>query len=331
MTLRVITTSPGFGRAGNLPARLTALGWTLIRCNAENLPDHLPLADFLIAGLPPVTAATLAAAPHLRGVLKHGVGLDSIDLAACIAAGVPVTSAPGANAVAVAELALATIFALSRHLVAGHLSVTSGQWDRGIGAEVEGATLGIVGFGTIGQRLAAKAVALGMRVLASDPFPNQYAAARLGVTLLPLSDLLAQSDHVSLHVFGGPGTAGMIGAAELAQMRPTATLLNFARGEVVDLDALTNALHRNRLAGAAIDAYTQEPPDRSHPIFADPRVIFTPHSGADTIGALIRTGTMVIDDVITLAAGGQPARCANPSVFRNPAPSLTSGTSDDPL
>lgn len=312
----VVTTSPGFGRAGDLPARLAATGWTLIRCDAQSVARHLPEAEFLVAGLPRVTAETLAAAPKLRAVLKHGVGLDTIDLPACTARGVAVLNTPGANAVAVAELALTAIFALSRNVLSAHAAITTGGWDRRIGREIEGATLGIVGFGAIGRTLARKARALGMRVLATDPFPDRAFASEIGVGLVSLPELLAASDHVSLHVFGGADTAALIGAAELAQMKPTATLLNLARGEVVDLDALCEALDEDRLAGAAIDAYSVEPPDRAHPIFRQPKVLFSPHSGADTEGALVRMGGMVIDDIATLLAGGHPARTVNPDAFR---------------
>lgn len=315
----IVTTSPGFGRAGNLPERLASTGWQLVRCGPDEQAAGLFGADFLIAGLPGVTAAMLAAAPRLRGVLKHGVGLDTIDLAACTARGIPVTNTPGANAVAVAELALAHMFALSRNLIAGHASVTSGGWDRRFGREVQGATLGIVGFGAIGRTLAAKAAALGVRVVASDPFADPVQAAAIGVTVLPLPDLLAQSDHVSLHVFGGPSTEGLIGAAELARMKPGATILNLSRGGVLDLDALHDALTCGTLGGAAIDAYPVEPPDRSHPIFAHPKVIFSPHSGADTEEAQIRMGHMVMDDIETLLSGGQPRRTLNPEVW-SPAP-----------
>ena len=147
----LVSTSPGFGRAGNLPDRLAAAGWHLVQCTGESLAAHLPDAEFLIAGLPAVTADTIAAAPRLRAVLKHGVGLDAIDIAACTARGIAVTNTPGANALAVAEMALAHIFALSRNLVSGHVSLTNGGWDRRIGREVAGATLGIVGFGAIGR------------------------------------------------------------------------------------------------------------------------------------------------------------------------------------
>jgi D-3-phosphoglycerate dehydrogenase / 2-oxoglutarate reductase len=312
----LVTTSPGFGRGGNLPDRLDQSGWQLIRCTGADIAAHLPRADFLVAGLPAVTAETLAAAPRLRAVLKHGVGLDTIDLGACTARGVPVMNTPGANSIAVAELALAQIFALSRNLISGHASITSGGWDRRIGREVAGATLGIVGFGTIGRLLAVKALALGMTVVATDPFADVALAKALGVPLLPLPDLLTRVDHLSLHVTGGPATAGMIGAGELAQMRPRATILNLSRGEVLDLTALHDALSCGQLSGAAIDAYTVEPPDRTHPIFANPHVIFSPHSGADTEGALIRMGQMVLDDITSLLGGGQPSRTVNPAVYK---------------
>lgn len=308
----LLTTSPGFGKAGDLPDRMEAAGWTLLRCTEADLWSHLPTVDFLIAGLPAVTAAMLDAAPRLRAVMKHGVGLDAIDVAACTARGIPVTSTPGANALAVAELALAQVFALSRQVVQSNAAIVADRWERQVGHEVEGATLGIVGFGRIGQILAAKAQALGMRVLAHDPFASPAQAA---VPLVPLSQLLAQADHVSLHVPGGASTINLIGAAELALMKPTACLLNFARGDVLDLPALDAALTQGRLRGAAIDAYRVEPPDRSEPIFANPKVIFTPHSGADTMGSFLRMGQMILDDIATLLAGGRPARTANPSAY----------------
>lgn len=243
--------------------------------------------------------------------MKHGVGTDNIDIPACTAAGLPVTNTPGANANAVAELAVGLMFALARRIPQGHQSVTSGGWDRQVGSELLGKTLGIVGLGNIGGRLATLGRALGMRVVGTDPFVTKDRADDLGVTLLPLNEVLAQADYLSLHIFGGADNAALINADTLALMKPDACLLNLARGEVVDMDALANALQNNRLGGAAIDAYTVEPPDRSHPIFHDPRVIFTPHSGADTKDAVANMGLMVIEDIRTLIAGGMPARCLN--------------------
>ncbi|PZQ48553.1 MAG: hydroxyacid dehydrogenase [Rhodovulum sulfidophilum] len=314
---RIVCTSPAFGRHGGVPDRLAATGWDLVRCrDAVELAAELPAADFLVVGLPPVTATELAAAPRLRGVLKHGVGTDNIDIAACTAAGIPVLNTPAANADAVAELAVGLMFALARAIPAGHASVASGGWDRRVGAELGGKTLGIVGLGAIGRRLALKARGLGMAVVASDLFPDHAFAAEHGIALADLDALLARADYVSLHV---AGNTTLLDAARIAAMKPGARLLNLARGEVVDLDALNAALDAGGLAGAAIDAYAQEPPDTTHPIFANPKVVFMPHSGGDTHEAIERIGLMNIADMETLLAGGRPARVLNPAVFETAA------------
>ena len=216
-----------------------------------------------------------------------------------------------------AELAIGLIFAMARAIPAGHASVTSGGWDRQVGREVCGRTLGIVGLGNIGRLLAQKALGLGMTVVAADPFPDQAFLAVHPVEMLPLERLLARADYVSLHL---AGTSRLIDAARLAGMKPGARLLNLARGESVDLDALDAALAAGHLAGAAIDAYTQEPPDRSHPIFGNPKVVFMPHSGGDTLEAIERIGLMNIEDMELLLAGGRPTRTLNPEVFAAMAP-----------
>lgn len=310
---RVVTTSPGFGRHGSVPGRLAAAGWELVHClDAAELPNRLPTADFLVVGLLPVTAAHLAAAPHLRAVLKHGVGIDNIDVAACTARGLPVMNAPAANAEAVAELALGLMFALARAIPAGHASVTAGRWRRPIGREIGGKTLGIVGFGNIGRRLALRAAGLGMTVVAHDPFPDRAFAEANNVELLDLDALLARADYVSLHV---AGTATLLDAPRIAAMKPGARVLNLARGEVAELDALHAALASGHLAGVAIDAYAQEPPDVTHPLFAHPNAVFTPHSGADTQEALERVGLMTIEGIEAVLAGERPVRVVNPEIY----------------
>ncbi|MCJ8141043.1 phosphoglycerate dehydrogenase [Falsirhodobacter halotolerans] len=312
----VLTTSPGFGKHGRVPDVIARNGWELVRCTDTSradggVSDHIARADYLVVGLVAVTPETLAQATSLKAVLKHGVGVENIDIPACTAAGLPVTNTPGANADAVAELAIGFLFALARNMPSGHASVVSGGWDRKVGTQLGGKTLGIVGFGNIGKRLARLASGLGMRVLASDPYPDTAFAAEWGVTILPLDDLLAQSDYVSLHVFGGAGNAALINAEKLAKMKPSACLLNLARGEVVDLDAVAAALSSDRLGGVALDAFVVEPPDISHPIFAHPRAVFMPHSGADTREAVENMGLMVCEDIETLMAGNRPARCLN--------------------
>ncbi|MFQ6755281.1 phosphoglycerate dehydrogenase [Cereibacter sphaeroides] len=308
----VLTTSPGFGRHGRVPARIEAEGWTFLRAaDAAEMEAHLPEADYLVVGLVPVTAEVLAKGPRLKGVLKHGVGVDNIDMPACTAAGLPVTNTPAANADAVAELAMGLMFAMARFIPQGHASVTSGGWDRRIGTQLGGKVLGIVGLGNIGKRLARLARGLGMEVLAADRVEDAAFARDCGVTYLPLEELLARADYVSLHVFGGAGNAALIDDRALARLKPGARLVNLARGEVVDLDAVARALESGQLGGVAIDAYVTEPPDVSHPVFAHPNAVFTPHSGADTLEALENVGLMVIEDIRTLIAGGRPARCLN--------------------
>lgn len=316
----IVTTSPGFGKHGRVTARLEELGWDLVRCTDKAFADgglsqHIAEAEYLVVGLIPVTRETVEAGGNLKAVMKHGVGVDNIDIPACTERGLPVTNTPAANADAVAELSIGLMFSLARNIVGGHQSVISGGWDRQVGREVCGQTLGIVGLGNIGRSLAKKARALGITVVAADLYPDLAFAQENGIEMLDLETVLARADFVSLHVFGGAGSSSLIDAQKLALMKPTASLLNLARGEVVDLDALSDALNQGRLGGAAIDAYEVEPPDTSHPIFSSPNVVFTPHSGADTLEALENCGLMVIEDLLTLIEGEQPERCLNPQVF----------------
>lgn len=316
----IVTTSPGFGKHGSAPQKLAETGWTIIRCTDTSSPDggvsaHIADADFLVTGLPGVSADTLTGATRLKGILKHGVGVDTIDIPACTAKGIPVLNTPGANANAVAELALGLLFALARAIPQGHDLITGGGWSRLVGCELDGKTLGIVGLGNIGRVLARKAATLGMTIVATDPYPNAAFVREHGIEMLPLEELLARADFVSLHVFGGKANTALINETNIRLMKPTACILNLARGEVVDLDTLSAAIEDGRLGGAAIDAYTPEPPDRSHPIFANPKVIFTPHTGADTLESIERMSLMNIADIQELLDGGHPSRVLNPEVF----------------
>ncbi|MCX8997335.1 phosphoglycerate dehydrogenase [Rhizobiaceae bacterium BDR2-2] len=321
----LLTTSPGFGRHGRVPARLAELGWELIRCTDTARPDggvsdHIARADYLVVGLVPVTEATLSQAGRLKAVLKHGVGVDNIDIPACTARGIPVANTPGANADAVAELALGLMFSMARAIPASHIGIVSGGWNRQVGSQIGGKILGILGLGNIGRALALKAKALGMTVIATDPYADRAFAEAHSIGIVDLPELLARSHYLSLHVFGGADNAALIDASALSKMKPGARLLNLARGEVTDIDAVYDALQSGQLGGAAFDAYTVEPPDRSHPIFTHPKAVFMPHSGADTVEAVENVGLMNIADIETLIAGGRPARVLNPEVFERTAP-----------
>lgn len=318
--VRIVTTSPGFGRHGKVPDRLKELGWDLVRCVDTAKPDggiseEIADADYLVVGLVPVTAATLENAKKLKAVLKHGVGVDNIDIPACTAKGLPVANTPGANADAVAELAIGLMFSMARVIPASHMSVVSGGWDRQIGSQVGGKVLGILGLGNIGRALALKSRGLGMQVIACDPYADAEFAANHRIEIVDFDQLLARSDYLSLHIFGGKDNSALINADTIAKMKRGARLLNLARGEVADMDAMASALETGQIGGVALDAYASEPPDRSHPIFHHPRAVFMPHSGADTIEAVENVGLMNIADIETLMAGGHPARVLNPEVF----------------
>lgn len=316
----VVTTSPGFGKVGRVPEVIAASGWEFIRCIDTDLADggmvdYIDRMEYLVVGLVPATAEVIAGAPRLRAVLKHGVGVDNIDIAAATARGIPVLNTPAANANAVAEFALGAMISLARHVPALHGDILAGTWRRRVGMELGGKTLGIVGLGNVGRLLAAKARCLGMKVLANDLVPNREFAAEHGVTLCELERVLGEADIVSVHIYGGRENTNFIGARQLAMMKPSAYLINYARGEVVDTGALADALEQEAIAGAALDAYVEEPPDFSQRIFSCPNVLFTPHSGADTVESVERMGLMVCEDIATLQGGGRPARVLNQDIY----------------
>ncbi len=317
----VVTTSPGFATIGSAPQAITDRKWELIRCIDTGVPhggamEHAQNMDVLVVGLIGASEELIEKSPKLKAVLKHGVGVDNIDIQACTARGIPVLNAPGTNANAVVELVLGSMFSLARRIPMGHRVVVDGDWVRYVGTEIEGKTLGIVGLGNIGRMLALKAKALGMRILATDLYPQIDFVEEHGIELKSLDELLAESDYVSLHVFGGKDNSKLIGADQLKLMKPTAAMINFARGEVLDMDALAAALEKNELGGACIDAYDQEPPDRSHPIFKSPRVVFTPHSGADTRESVERMSLMNIRDIDMILAGERSPRVLNPEIYK---------------
>jgi D-3-phosphoglycerate dehydrogenase / 2-oxoglutarate reductase len=245
----------------------------------------------LIVGVDPVTPVVLQAGP-LRVVVKYGSGMDNIDLDAAESLGVRVSSTPGANARSVAELAVGLLLSLARNVVAHDRGVRGGVWQRSTGIELAGKRLGIVGYGAIGREVARIAQGLDMEVVAHDPLVEDA-----DVTLVPLAEVFATSDAVSLHVPLTAETRGMVGAGELAAMKPTAFLLNTARGGLVDEDALAEALRTGRIAGAALDGFADEPLGDS-PLRDLDNVVLSPHAGAATLDAIRRTATRAVDQLL---------------------------------
>ncbi|MET9760465.1 phosphoglycerate dehydrogenase [Streptomyces sp. NPDC006372] len=267
---------------------------------------HAAEADALIVGMDAVTAEVLDAAPRLKVIAKHGVGVDTIDVAAAHARGIPVVCAPGSNSRAVAEYSFGLLLSAARSLTASHTAVTAGGWPKVFGPELHGKTLGIVGFGRIGRLLAGYAHAFGMRVLAHDPYVPDDDVRAHGAEPAGLDDLLARADAVSLHSPPDPSGTPLLDSARLEAMRPGAILVNAARGGLVDESALARLLRSGHLRAAALDAFSTEPLPADHPLRGAPRTLLTSHMAACTPEANQAMGVMVAEDVVRALAGRAP-------------------------
>ena len=257
-----------------------------------------------------VTKAIIDAAGSLQVVGRAGIGVDNIDLEAATEKGVVVVNAPTGNVISAAEHAIALMLSLSRHIPAANASLRSGKWERGRfqGIEVRGKTLGIVGLGQVGSEVARRAKGLEMRVLGYDPFVPEERARVLGVDLVSMEALIKESDFITVHTTLTEGTKHLIGEKELRAMKPSARVINTARGGIVDEAALKTALDEGWIAGAAIDVFEKEPLT-SHPLFESDKVVVTPHLGASTAEAQERVAVDVAEQIMAVLRG-EPARYA---------------------
>jgi len=258
----------------------------------------------LVRSATKVDAEVIEAAPHLKVIARAGVGLDNVDIKTATAAGVMVVNAPTSNIVSAAELTVGHILSLARHIPAAHAALADGNWKRSAftGTELFEKTVGIIGLGRIGALIAARLEAFDMRVVAYDPYVTSARAQQLGVHLLSLDELLAESDFITIHMPKTPETTGMIGTPQLKSMKNTAYIVNVARGGLIDEDALHAALVAGEIAGAGLDVFVNEPPTGS-PLLALPNVVVTPHLGASTDEAQEKAGISVANSV-RLALGG---------------------------
>jgi D-3-phosphoglycerate dehydrogenase len=279
--------------------------------DAVTLARQAADADAIMTNWARVTSQVLAAAAKCRIVARTGIGLDNIDVEFATARGIPVTNVPDYCIREVAEHALALILALGRKVAFYHQETKSGRYAIGAGPplrRLEGQTLGIVGLGNTGRQLATMASALGFRVLAYT-----RRAERVGppAEWAPLDELLERSDYVSLHLASTPDTRHLIGREQLARMKPTAHLINTARGAVLDEEALARALAADRLAGAALDVQEQEPPDLARPPYNDPRVIVTPHAAFYSLEAVSELRRRASRQVADALVGKSPDNVVN--------------------
>lgn len=264
-------------------------------------------------------APVLAGAPRLRVIANVAVGYDNVNLDDAASAGVWVTNTPGVLARTTADFAFALLLAAARNVVVAERHTRAGGWRTWsptgfLGPEVHGATLGIVGFGEIGREMAKRARGFDMRVLVSTRTPRAEEERGLAVQHCPLETLLAESDFVSLHVPLTPETKGLMGAARLALMKPTAILVNTARGPIVDQEALVAALRAGRIGGAALDVTEPEPLPAHHPLFTLPNVIITPHIASASVATRSRMAEMAASNIIAVLRGETP-----PNAVMHPA------------
>ena len=283
----------------------------------EPLREELREADAALTLITDTVGADLlAAAPRLRVVANMAVGYDNLDAEAAAAAGVWATNTPGILHETTADLAFALLLAAARNVVQSERHARGGGWRTWsptgfLGHDAFGATLGIVGLGEIGRAVARRARGFGMTVLAATRTPHPEVERELGVERVPLPELLARSDFVTIHVPYGPETEGLIGAAEFAAMKETAILVNTSRGGVVDQDALLEALRAGAISGAALDVTVPEPLPAGHPLFEFPNVVITPHIGSASHATRARMAEMAAHNIIAVLAGNEPPNPVN--------------------
>src|SRR6202142_2383089 len=269
----------------------------------EELPKVLPAYDgMVVRSRTKVRQPLIDVCPNLKVIVRGGVGLDTIDADYAKSKGITVMNTPMASSVSVAELTVAYMFALARSIYPAATSMKSEKWEKKNfeGDEIGGKTLGLIGIGNIGKEVAKRASALGMTVVAYDP----YVKSMDGVKLVTLDELLAQSDYISLHLPKTEESANMIGAAQFAKMKNGVRIVNCARGGIIDENALHNALVSGKVAGAALDVYAEEPP-ADWKLVKLPNVICSPHIGAATKEAQGRVGAEVAEKLIAFSKNGK--------------------------
>jgi D-3-phosphoglycerate dehydrogenase len=294
------------------PATVEALGpdFDVRSVDGTDRPALLAaIADadaILVRSATKVDAEAIAAASKLKVVARAGVGLDNVDIKAATAAGVMVVNAPTSNIISAAELTVGHILSLARHIPAAHSALAQGQWKRSkyTGTELFEKTVGIIGLGRIGALITARLQSFGVKVVAYDPYITSARAQQLGVTPVSLEELLQTSDFISIHMPKTPETTGMIGAEQLALMKPTASIVNVARGGLIDESALYDALVAGTIRSAGLDVFVSEPPAPETPLLALENVIVTPHLGASTDEAQEKAGVSVAKSV-RLALDGE--------------------------
>ena len=277
----------------------------------DELIPLLKGCDGYLAGLDFITDKALKSADKLRAISRYGIGCDRVDLDAAKKLGIPATNTPGANADAVADLALGFMLALARAIPMLDRATKQGEWLRRTGTELGGKTLGLLGFGMIGKLTARRAAGFGMNIIAFDPYFDKTYAEQNNVSSGTFEQVIKESDFISLHLPFNDSTKNVISKEVIERMKPGAFLINTSRGGLIDEAALFNALESGHLAGAALDAFEKEPPDVTKPLFSLPNVIATPHTGAHTREASLNMAAMAVDNLIDVLKSGDSKYIVN--------------------
>ncbi|MCA0455880.1 MAG: C-terminal binding protein [Chloroflexi bacterium] len=288
------------------------------RGDEEELLSLVPQADAILTCFKKVSDAVIRAGEKLQVVGRYGIGVDNIAVDEATRLGIPVTNVPAYCLDEVAEHTLALMLASARNITHYNAAVRQGNWALNATRplfRVSGKVLGIVGFGKIGQTLAAKAASLGLKVIAHTAHPENYAEQALNVEFVNLDTLFTQADFVSLHVPLNPTTRQLVNDERLRQMKPTAFLINTARGGLVDHPALLRALQEGWIAGAALDVFETEPLEAAHPLFAQPNLIATPHLAFYSEESLAELQSKAAANVAAILMGKRPASVVNPQVL----------------
>ncbi len=320
--LRVLIAIPLPEQNRPLFAPLQAAGFTLEHnplgraLRAEELIARLPGVVATVAGTEPYDDVVFEAAPELRVVARFGVGFDAVDVAAATRHGVAVAMAFGANHEAVADHAFALMAALAHRIIVNDRAVRERKWRTGLHRGLAGATVGILGFGRVGRALARRCRGFEMRILVSDPLVEAAEVEGLGCHPVTVERLLEEADFVSLHLPLTPQTERFIDAARLARMRPSAFLINTARGGLVDEETLARALREGRIAGAGLDVMAREPPVDS-PLLELDNLVLSPHIAGLSEDAVRRMAELCVDNILCLTNGRDPGngRLLNPEVI----------------
>ena len=273
----------------------------------------------VVRGVAQITETIIEAAEKLKVIGRTGVGINNIDIASATARGIPVVFTPGANSRAVAEAAMAFLLALAKRVTYWDSQTKANKWNsryHSMNDDLEGTTLGIVGFGNIGQQLARLATPFDMKIIACDPYTRPDIATELGVEMVPLDELIKRSKYISLHTVLTPETEGMINDKNLQYLQTGSYLVNLSRGEAIDsLDTILEALNDGRLAGAGLDVFVPEPADISHPIFYHPNFLTAPHVASLTKNAIDTIHLWMANDIKAVLEGERPKNLVNPEVL----------------